>query len=216
MPDSSFFILFTTGLKKKNPKILKIVRTDPEYRREIDHCIQALQKGQVILYPSDSLWGIGCDATNVEAIEKIVKLKQRSTSKSLITLVSSWRMLQNVVRDIPEIAEDILENTTVPLTIVFPSATEPYKHLAATDGTIGVRMVNVGFANDLIERYRKPLISTSANLSGEKTPVNRQEIERNLIDMMDYCVMDLGFELSGKPSGIISLKMNGGVKIIRH
>ena len=175
-----------------------------------------MKNGGVVLYPSDTLWGIGCDAENSSAIEKLILLKQRPESKSMIVLVSSERMLQKVVADIPPVVWDILDNSTEPISIVYPKASKNYAHLSPTDGSIAVRLVKTGFAHDFIEQYNKPLISTSANISGEPSPLHFEEINDAVLNQIDYVFPnECASELSGKASHLLSVAMNGEIKVYR-
>ena len=190
------------------------MKNDPtnSFQKSLD----CLNSGGLLLYPSDTLWGLGCDATNQEAIQKIYKLKQRSDSKSLITLVSSIRMLQNAVKNVPEVVWDILEFSTEPLTIIYPEANPSYKHLTSTDGSIAIRLVESGWTKILIDKFRKPIISTSANISGSVSPLFFEEISSDITEAVDYMTDEpVGLKLTGRASKLMKIGEDGTVKIFR-
>ena len=184
--------------------------------KEAGNCAAKVKSGGIILYPADTLWGLGCDATNEGAIEKIFIIKQRSGNKSLITLVSSWRMLQNVVAEIPVMAEDILELSNEPLTIIYPKANNSYQHLTSKDGKIAVRLIESGFAAELINRLRTPLISTSANLSGKTTNGRFEDVPKEILDVVD-CIANpiLPYKMTGQPSKMMKIEVDGRIEILR-
>ena len=141
-------------------------------KEEINKCIEILKVGGLILYPTDTVWGIGCDATNEDAVKKIYQLKQREDTKSMIVLVANDAMLNKQVVEVPELAWNIIDIATKPTTIVYPKAKNLAKNLIAENGSIALRMVKEGFVNQLVYRFNKPLVSTSANLSDKPTPTN--------------------------------------------
>lgn len=179
--------------------------------------IDCLNGGGILLYPSDSLWGLGCDATNQQAIQKLYAIKKRSDVKPLIILVSSIRMLQNVVKNVPEVVWDILEFSTEPLTIIYPKASSALKHLEAQDGSIAVRFVQSGWIQKLIEKYKKPITSSSANLSGGASPLKLSDISSDIKQTADYIVEedDSNMSMTGRASRLLKIGENGEIKILR-
>ncbi len=182
---------------------------------EVKKSIQVLRNGGVVLYPTDTIWGIGCDATNELAVKRIFEIKNRPSSKSMIVLVAEVTQLE-FYADIPEVAYDMAEYTEKPLTIIYPNA----KHIAPTligeDGTIAIRIVKDEFCKMLINSLRKPLVSTSANISGDPSPAFFDEIRDDIKSKVDY-IVPLRQSETGKatPSRIIKIGMNGAIEIIR-
>jgi len=184
---------------------------------EIKKCIEVLRNGGVILYPTDTVWGIGCDATNSEAVAKVYKLKRRDDSKSLIVLFDSVQRVCGYVDRMPDVAYDMMELTDKPLTLILDGAKNMATNLIAEDGSIGIRVSNEKFSHDLCMRFKKPLVSTSANISGEPTAAIFSEISETIIDGVDYVVNYRRDDTSKhKPSSIVKLGKNGLVKIIRE
>lgn len=185
-------------------------------KTDIENCISVLKKGGLILYPTDTVWGIGCDATNAAAVAKVFELKKRSDEKSLICLVHDFKMLNEYVENVPEVAYDILKYAAKPTTIIYDDPIRVAENLIAPDNSLAIRVAGDAFCKTLIRRFRKPLVSTSANISGEKTPQRFAEIDPLILEGVDY-VVDLHHEKkSGKPSAIIKLKNDGSVKVIRE
>lgn len=184
-------------------------------KEEIFKALEVLKKGGLILYPTDTVWGIGCDATNAEAIDKVYALKRRVETKSLICLVHDFKMLNQFVENIPEVAYDILKYAEKPTTIVYDDPIRIAENIIAPDNTMGFRVTNDAFSKTLVRKFRWPVVATSANISGEKTPMQFKEISQEIIDGVDYVVNFDRNKPSGKPSAIIKLSQNGGVKIIR-
>lgn len=186
------------------------------FEDEIKKAVEVLRKGGTILYPTDTIWGIGCDATNTEAVKKIFDIKQRDESKSLIILVCNESMLLKYVRDVPEVAWELIEVSDKPLTIIFDKTHGIAHNVLAQDGSLAVRICKDDFCNRLIYKFGKPIISTSANLSGEKTPSNFHEINDNIVSNVDYAVSYRQEEYGlSTPSTIIKLSNSGEIKIIR-
>jgi len=182
---------------------------------EIQQTIDILNKGGLILYPTDTVWGIGCDATNEAAVKKVFELKRRQDSKALICLVSDLRMLQRYVYDIPEAAYDIIEYSTKPTTIIYDQPINLAKNLVAEDNTIGIRVASDEFCQKLIRKFKRPLVSTSANISGNPTPKSFREIGSEILKGVDY-VVNLQLEKNNsQPSSIIKIGNDAVVKIIR-
>ena len=185
-------------------------------KEDIEKALEVLRTGGVILYPTDTIWGLGCDATNEEAVKKIFKIKQRSDQKSLLVLLDNPGKIPSYVNEIPEVIWDLIELTDKPLTIIYSDAKNLAKNLIADDGSIGIRIVNDPFCQKLIQRFKKPIVSTSANISGDKTPSNFSEISNNIIDMVDYVVQWKQDDYTrAQASGIIKLKNNGEIQKIR-
>lgn len=184
-------------------------------KTEIENALTVLKRGGVILYPTDTVWGIGCDGTNPEAVEKVFKLKNRSDKKSLICLVSDFKMLNEYVEDVPEVAYDILKYALKPTTIIYDDPIRIAENLIAEDNSLAIRVTKDDFCNNLIKRFRRPLVSTSANVSGSPTPQSYAEIDPLILNGVDYIVNLHRDKKSEKPSAIIKLKNDGSVKVIR-
>ncbi|MFC5284894.1 L-threonylcarbamoyladenylate synthase [Pedobacter alpinus] len=185
-------------------------------KEEINKAFEVLKQGGLILYPTDTVWGIGCDATNAEAVAKVYALKNREDSKSLIILLDTDNKLQSYVSEIPDVAYDLIEYSEKPLTIIYSGAKNLASNLINADGSIGIRIVKHNFCEQLIQRFRKPIVSTSANISGEVTPANFGEIRQEIIDGVDY-VVDLEQMSSEKKqaSTIMKLEPDGKFAFIR-
>ncbi|MES2278360.1 MAG: L-threonylcarbamoyladenylate synthase [Bacteroidota bacterium] len=184
---------------------------------EVAKALKVLQDGGIILYPTDTIWGIGCDATNTEAVKKIYALKQRDEAKSMIILLDIDNKLQSYVSQVPDIAYDLMEYAEHPLTLVMPSAKNLSPALIGEDGSIGVRVTNHEFCKQLIQRLRKPLVSTSANISGEASPKNFSQISAEIIDGVDYVVDLEQHDMSEKrPSTIMRLEADGRFEFLRR
>lgn len=184
-------------------------------KEEIESCLKILNEGGLILYPTDTVWGIGCDATNEEAVEKVYRLKQRPDSKALICLVSNIRMLERHVYEVPEPAYDLVELSTRPTTIIYDQPMNVAKNLVADDDTLAIRVASDEFCQRLTARMKRPLVSTSANISGRPTPGSFAEIDEEILKGVDYIVNLHREKKNGPPSSIIKLGNNGLVKIIR-
>jgi L-threonylcarbamoyladenylate synthase len=186
------------------------------FQEDIKEALDILRKGGLILYPTDTIWGLGCDPTNEAAVNKIFNLKAREKSKSLIILANSVDMVERYVRDIPEIAYELVSVSDSPLTIIYPEGKNLAPGVCSSDGSIAIRICNDEFCNDLISRFRKPLVSTSANFSGKPSPANFNEIEEDLISKVDYVVKyrqeDRG---NSKASPVIKINRDGSMIIIR-
>ena len=183
---------------------------------ELEKALKVLKKGGVILYPTDTVWGIGCDATNTKAVSKIIKIKQREKIKSLIILIENEKDLNKYLKEVPYQAFDLMASNQKPLTIIYYGARGLASNVIHEDGSIGIRVVKDEFCLKLIRQLGKPIVSTSANISGEGTPKNFKEISMHILKEVDYIVNLRQTELlSGKASTIIKLDKNGEVKIIR-
>jgi len=185
-------------------------------KEEIFKALEVLKKGGLILYPTETVWGIGCDATNPEAVAKVYQLKQRKESKALICLVHDFKMLNQFVEEIPEVAYDILKYAEKPTTIIYDDPIRVAENIVAPDNTLAFRVTKHPFCKNLVRKFRWPIVSTSANISGQKTPKSFKEISPEIIAGVDYVVNLQKNEKSGKPSAIIKLGLDGGVKIIRN
>lgn len=182
---------------------------------EIKNALKILKEGGLIVYPTDTVWGIGCDATNPDAIKKIYDLKQRDDSKALICLVADDRMLKKYVRKVPEVALNIIEIADKPTTIIYDDAQNLAPNLIADDNTIAIRIPDDEFCYQLCRKLNGALVSTSANISGLPTPKSFKEIAPEVLKGVDYVVNLQREKICSKPSSIIKLSSNGIVKVIR-
>lgn len=183
---------------------------------DIKAALAVLQKGGVILYPTDTIWGLGCDAGNEEAVKRIYNIKNRIDSKSMLVLMENAALLERYVLEVPEVAYDLIELSEKPLTIIYDGAKNLAKNLIAEDGSIGIRLTTEDFSSDLIRRFKRPIVSTSANISGKPSPACFDEIEQEIIDAVDYVVKYRQDDVQkAVPSGIIKLGRGGEIKIIR-
>ena len=187
------------------------------FDEDIKESLIILKKGGIILYPTDTVWGLGCDATNPSAVEKIFKIKSRSGSKSLIILVNGDQMLDRYVNNIPEISFELTGVSDDPLTIVYPKGKNLAEGVCGDDGSVGIRICRYEFCSELITRLRKPIVSTSANQSGKQLPGNFSEIEKSIIDLVDYVVKYRQNDRQKQSaSPVIKIELNGTIKIIRQ
>ena len=185
-------------------------------QQDIQKCIEVLATGGIILYPTDTIWGIGCDATHSHAIQKVYRLKQREDAKAMLVLVNSMDMLSRYVEEIPDMAREIIKINDAPLTIIYPSGRNLAGNLLSPDGSIGIRITSDPFCEALIHRFRKPLVSTSANIAGLPAPAIYREISAEIKSMVDYTVTwRQNDHIKRKPSGILKVKLNGGIEVIR-
>jgi len=186
-------------------------------KEEVAKALKIIQDGGIILYPTDTIWGIGCDATNTEAIKKIFALKQRDEAKSMIILLDTENKLESYVQEVPSIAYDLIEYAENPLTLVMSGAKNVSPALINADGTIGIRVAKHAFCQQLIQRLRKPLVSTSANISGKASPQTFDEIDQEIIDGVDYVVnLEQHNTEKKKPSTIMRLGPDGQFEFIRR
>jgi len=184
---------------------------------EILKCKELLLQGKILLYPTDTVWGLGCDATNAEAVKKIYAIKQRQESKSMIILLDTADRLPLYVAKIPLIAWDLITNTYRPTTYIYPAAKNLPEELLPADGTIAIRIVNNPFCKKLIKAIEKPLVSTSANTSGEVTPVTFSEISQEIIDQVDYVVpQEYADSIDYKPSRLVKFIDDYNFTVIRE
>ena len=186
---------------------------------DIKKAVETMRKGGVILYPTDTVWGIGCDATNAEAVAKVYKIKQRDDSKALICLVDSDARLQRYIRNVPDVAWQLIDSLAEggkPTTLILDGAINLAENLIAEDGSIGIRITNEPFSKELCYRFQKAIVSTSANISGEPAAQNYCDIDPRILEAVDYvCWSRRQEHKPHTPSSIIKLKENGEVEIIR-
>ena len=183
---------------------------------DIKKAVEVMRKGGVILYPTDTVWGIGCDATNAEAVAKVYAIKKRDDSKALICLVDSDVRLQRYIRNAPEVAWQVMELATKTTTVIFDNAVNLASNLVAEDGSIAMRITQEPFSKELCYRFQKPIVSTSANISGQPAAENYRDIDEELLNAVDYVFYS---RRQGKqphtPSSIIRIREDGQVEIIR-
>ncbi len=182
---------------------------------EIKNALEILKNGGLILYPTDTVWGIGCDASNPDAVKKVYNLKQREDSKALICLVADDRMLKKYVKQVPVAAQNIIDVTDKPTTIIYDEAQNLAENLIADDGSIAIRIPDDDFCFWLSRKFNGAIVSTSANISGEPTPKSFKEIAPEVLKGVDYVVNLQREKICDKPSSIIKLSNNGVVKVIR-
>ena len=186
-----------------------------EINEEIQKAFEVIKEGGIILYPTDTVWGIGCDATNPEAVAKIYKLKKRAETKSMIVLMNGEKMMYNVFKDIPEVAWQIIDLSEKPTTIILDKPRNVAPNLVSEDNSLGIRIVKEPFCFKLMEKMKKPLVSTSANISGQPTPIAFKDISPEIIKGVDYVVNLHREKIAGKPSTLIKLTNDSQVKVIR-
>ena len=194
------------------------MEVDERYEREdLSEALRVLEEGGVILYPTDTIWGIGCDATNAEAVQKVFELKHRASAKALISIVDSSAKLQGLMAEVPEIAYDLIEARPTPLTVIYPGVRGLAPNLLAEDGSAGIRVVDrEPFCRDLCLRFKKPIVSTSANVSGAPSPAHFGEISQEILEGVDYVVKyRQGDRRPATASSIIKLEVDGQFKVLR-
>ena len=183
---------------------------------DIRNAVEILRKGGVILYPTDTVWGIGCDATNADAVSRVYEIKRRQDSKAMICLVDSDERLQRYVRNVPEVAWQLLDVADKPTTVILDGAVNLAPNLLAPDGSVAIRITKEPFSRQLCFRFQKAIVSTSANISGEPAAQNFKDISPQLIDSVDYVCHSRRQETeTHAPSSIIKLGLGGEVSIIR-
>ncbi|MBO7051152.1 MAG: threonylcarbamoyl-AMP synthase [Prevotella sp.] len=187
-----------------------------KYIDDIKAAVEVMKKGGVILYPTDTVWGIGCDATNKEAVAKVYQIKRREESKAMICLVDSDIRIQRYVRDVPEVAWDVMNLATKPTTVILDGANGLADNLIADDGSVAIRITQEEFSKELCYRMQKPIVSTSANISGEPAAQNYCDISEEILNAVDYvCTSRRNEHKPHQPSSIIRLRKDGEVTIIR-
>lgn len=187
-----------------------------QYEKDLTEAVNCMLNGGIILYPTDTVWGIGCDATNHEAIKKVYRLKQREEKKSMLVLTDSLASLSKIVEDVPEIALQLIEKSVNPLTIIYEKAHGVSSLILPSDGTLGIRITNETFSKDLCRRLQRPMVSTSANISGEKTPATFNQISEEIKNGVDYIVNYRQNEnRNSRPSNIIKITARNIITVIR-
>ena len=183
---------------------------------DLKKACDVLRKGGLILYPTDTIWGIGCDATNEEAVQRVYSLKQRADNKAMLLLLGNEARLESYVQEVPEIAWSLIEVADRPLTLIYPGARNLAPNLIAEDGSVGIRITREEFSRRLCEQFRRPVVSTSANISGQPAPHTFQEIAEEIKQGVDYIVQYRQDDLTAaQPSSIIKLGAGGLFQIIR-
>lgn len=196
--------------KKRN------IKNKVTHKEDIQNAVNVMKQGGVILYPTDTVWGIGCDATNAEAVAKVYKMKQRDDSKAMICLVDSDVRLQRYVRNVPEVAWQLMEYAEKPTTVILDNAVNLAQNLIAEDGSIAMRITHEEFSKELCFRFQKPIVSTSVNVSGKPAAQNFRDIAPEFIEAADYvCFTRRQEHKPHTPSSIIKIKEDGEVTIIR-
>lgn len=186
-------------------------------KEDIREACRIMNEGGVILYPTDTIWGLGCDATNPEAVQRVYEIKQRVDSKAMLVLVDSAVKVDFYVDEVPNVAWDLIELADKPLTVIYSGARNLAANLLAEDGSVGIRVTNESFSKQLCQRFRKAIVSTSANISGQPSPANFSEIIEDIKSAVDYIVSYRQDEMSRpKPSSIIKLGKGGIIKILRE
>ena len=188
-----------------------------QMKEDIRKACEVMQKGGVILYPTDTIWGIGCDATNESAVKRVYDIKKRADSKAMLVLVDNAVKVDFYVKDVPEVAWDLIQYATKPLTVIYDDARNLAPNLIGEDGSVGIRVTSEEFSKQLCYRFRKAIVSTSANISGQPSPASFSEIQDEIKQAVDYIVEYRQDEPAGaKPSSILKLGRGGVIKIIRE
>lgn len=186
------------------------------YEEDIKKAVEVMRRGGVILYPTDTIWGIGCDATNEDAVRRVYEIKKRADSKALICLVDTPDRVQRYVKEVPDVAWDLMDLSETPLTIIFEGAKNLAPNLLAEDGSVGIRVTREEFSRQLCYRFQKAVVSTSANISGEPSAACFDEISEEIKNAVDYIVENRRREKKpGRASSIIKLGVGGEIEIIR-
>lgn len=194
----------------------KAAATEKYDEADLKEAVKVMKEGGIILYPTDTVWGIGCDARNAEAVDRIFKLKRRADSKSMLALVGSEGMLQRTVKEVPDIAWQLIDVAVNPMTIIYDFPIGVAENLKAEDGSLGIRITSERFSRALCERMRGPVVSTSANISGKPTPLTFSEISNEIRDGVDYvCKFRRCDRAKHKPSNIIKVTRGNIVQVIR-
>ncbi|MCF6366364.1 MAG: threonylcarbamoyl-AMP synthase [Bacteroidales bacterium] len=186
-------------------------------QEDVNKAFEVLKCGGVILYPTDTIWGLGCDATNEEAVQKVFEIKKRADKKSMLILLNNINFIRQYVEEVPEIALDIAELSEKPTTVIYSGAKNLAKNLIARDGSIGIRITKEEFTDKLIQKFKKPIVSTSANISGGNFPADFEEISEEIKNSVDYIVKyNQNKKVSKAPSSIIKVGTKGEIEIIRN
>jgi L-threonylcarbamoyladenylate synthase len=183
---------------------------------EIKNSLKILDQKKLLLYPTDTVWGIGCDATSEEAVTKVFEIKQRSESKSLVILVDSFEMLKKYIPKVPKAVIELLSKTINPTTIIYDNPVGLAKNVVAADNTVAIRVVQNEFCRELIQLFGKPIVSTSANISGNPTPKSFDEIEKSILESVDYVVNLHREEVNEKSSTILKVNEKGEITVLRN
>lgn len=193
------------------------MQKNEKLQQEVDEAVRVLRAGGLILYPTDTVWGIGCDASNAEAVDKIYKLKRSENKKSMLVLCASADMIVRYVNKAPGIAFEVMELATKPLTLILPGAAGLAENLIPDEKTLGVRVPDHEFCQRMLRAFGRPVVSTSANISGEETPVGLADVSKEVVEGVDF-VVNPSFQghPTGKASSIIAFSESGEVKIIRE
>ncbi len=188
-----------------------------EIQEDIKQALDVLNNGGVILYPTDTIWGIGCDATNEKAVQRIYEIKQRSDQKSMLALIHSENFIPSYIDEMPDIAYELIEFASKPLTIIYDGAKNLAPNLIAEDGSIGIRVTKEEFSHKLLQRFKRPIVSTSANISGQPSPGNFSDISEEVKNAVDYIVSyRQDEETKAAASSIMKLSASGLFKVIRE
>jgi len=189
---------------------------ESDFREDIRQAVEVLKKGGIILYPTDTIWGIGCDATNAEGVARIYQLKKREDSMSMLVLMENPNLLNSYIEEVPEVAWELVDVADKPLTIVYPGAKNLATNLIAEDGSVGIRISGEAFTQQLIKRFRRPIVFTSANISSESPPAFFDEVSEEIVDGVDYVVQYRQEDRNPVlPSSIIKLGVSGEIQILR-
>ncbi|WP_421917948.1 L-threonylcarbamoyladenylate synthase [Marinifilum sp.] len=184
--------------------------------KDINKALEVLKSGGVILYPTDTIWGIGCDATNADAVKRVYAIKQREDCKAMLVLMENPNRLNSYVEEVPEIAWDLIDANDKPMTLIYPGAKNLAPNLVNSDGTIGIRITEEEFSSKLIQRFKKPIVSTSANISGDPSPANFTEINEKLKNLVNYVVEYRQDDIEkANASSIIKIGLGGEIQILR-
>lgn len=190
--------------------------SNAEFQDDLQSALKCLKGGGIILYPTDTIWGLGCDARNSEAVKRIYQLKKRSDSKSMLVLVNNESVLERIVEKVPDVAWQLLEAAVKPLTIIYDGATGVANELIAEDGSLGIRIPKDNFTSQLTKRFGGPIVSTSANISGQSSASSFSDISEEIKEGVDYIVKyNQNDTAKAQPSNIIKLDNSGRVRIIR-
>lgn len=188
-----------------------------DFHDDIVKALETLKRGGIILYPTDTIWGIGCDATNHNAVKRVYEIKQREDSKSMLVLLENPNFILSYIDEMPDVAWNLIEFAEKPTTIIYDKAKNLPVNLIASDGSIGIRITKEPFTQQLIQRFRKPIVSTSANISGQPSPANFSEISDEIKSKVDYIVRYRQDEKTNpEPSSIIKLGSSGLIRILRE
>ena len=190
---------------------------EEDLKQEIDAAVKVLREGGVILYPTDTVWGLGCDAADKEAVARVFEIKEREDAKSLITLVADADMIGRYVKVIPQMAIELIEVNDKPMTIIYPGAMGLAEDVVAEDGSVGIRIPQSEFCRQLCRRFGGAIVSTSANISGEEAPATFEDINASILDAVDH-IVDPFYEegATGVSSQIIKVGLDGEIKVIRE